>query len=343
MSAAPKTIKKLFLLSKVPEDLIFASQVALLAQFEIFPILDYKACVHLIANAPTHEIGAIFIDCTDEHLFKKFEEHLSEEVGLFSEKINTNHFHFITPTELKIATNITKSPLFGNFIVRNFLNGEDALEAGRKYAYFAKTTTGNRAFGLKNYFSPDAQIQSIQLKRSTQKQQIIEAIRGYLIKAKFSSRVSNTIANAIDEIVMNSIFTSPIDDFGNRPLDTTPRDTEIELNEKNQVEVTVSFDGNYVGISSVDLFGSLDKVKLIQHLTSVYSEENYKVKANTASAGLGLNNTFNGGGSLIFVCEKGHKTEVSVIFERKNNFKEFKKQFHFLGTQFYYPTDDVGL
>jgi hypothetical protein len=335
--------RKLILFSKTPEDLIFASQVAIISGMEIHPVMDHRVCVNLIQELSEKDIGGVFLDASDEKVFKQFENFLQEEIGLFSEKINTNRFHFISDKDIDLAPYLSKSPLFGNFILRNYKSSDDALEAGKRYGYYARVTTSSRSFGMKNYFSPNVQIQAIQMKRSTQKLQVVEAIRGYLIKAKFPSRVANKIANAVDEIVMNSVFTAPIDDLGNRPMNLTSRDTDFELDEKSQVEVTVAFDHGLVGVSSADLFGSLDKSKLVQHLSDVFAEEDYKIRNNTASAGLGLNNTFKTGGSLIFVCEKGLRTEVGVIFARTDNYREFKKQFRFLSTQFYYPSEDVGI
>lgn len=335
--------KKLILFSKTPEDLIFATQVAILAGLEIHPYLDARKVVELISESDEKELGAIFIDCADEKAFKSFEAILQEEVGLFSEKINTNRFHFICPKDLENSPILAQSPLFGNFILRKYVDSDEALRAGKRYGYYVRSTLAQRAFGLKDYFSAKAQVQSIQLKRSTQKIQIVEAIRSYLIKARFPSRIANVIANSIDELIMNSVFTAPTDDMGNRPLDLTPRDTDFELNEKNQVEVTVVFDAGQVGVSSSDLFGSLDKARLIQHLSNLYAEEKYQIRANTKSAGLGLSTTFKTGGSLVFVCEKGQKTEVAVIFEKQDNYREFKNQFRFLGTQFYHPSEESPL
>ena len=42
------------------------------------------------------------------------------------------------------------------------------------------------------------------------------------------------------------------------------------------------------------------------------------------------------GGSLIFMCEKHVKTEVALIFERYDSYREFKGQFRFISLQFYY-------
>lgn len=147
--------------------------------------------------------------------------------------------------------------------------------------------------------------------------------------------MANVIANAVDELIMNAIFTAPVDEMGRRTYDQTPRDTELDLENKHAVEVTVAFDGSQVGVSVLDNFGAIDKEKLVFHLSTVYTDESYKVRTSTTSAGIGLATTFRGGGSLVFVCEKNSKTEVAVIFERFDNYREFKDQFRFVSVQYY--------
>jgi hypothetical protein len=54
-----------------------------------------------------------------------------------------------------------------------------------------------------------------------------------------------------------------------------------------------------------------------------------------AGAGIGLASIFRSGGSICFACEKEVKTEVTVLFKKTDNFREFKDQFKFIATQFY--------
>jgi hypothetical protein len=100
--------------------------------------------------------------------------------------------------------------------------------------------------------------------------------------------------------------------------------------------MNVGFDGVYVAISAVDHFGSLDKAKLLKHISRLYSDEEYKIKTAVAGAGIGLATVFRSGGSFYFVSENRVRTEVTVFFKKTDNFREFKDQFRFISTQFYF-------
>jgi hypothetical protein len=102
------------------------------------------------------------------------------------------------------------------------------------------------------------------------------------------------------------------------------------------VEIQVGFDGKYAGVTAVDHFGSLDKSKLLSHMSKIYTEEEYKVKTSVAGAGIGLATVFRTGGSFFFCSESRTRTEVTVFFKRTDNFREFRDQFRFLSTQFYF-------
>ena len=60
----------------------------------------------------------------------------------------------------------------------------------------------------------------------------------------------------------------------------------------------VGFDGTRVGISVVDQFGSLDRGRLLAHVSKKYSDDAYKLKNIVAGAGIGLATIFSTGGSL---------------------------------------------
>ena len=176
----------------------------------------------------------------------------------------------------------------------------------------------------------------VKLALSSQKQEAVEAIRTYLEAAKFNSRMATSIANAVDEILMNSIFDAPIDELGKPMYAQTPRSTVFELKGRQEVEMKVGFDGSYVAVTAVDHFGSLDKVKLMKHIAKIYTDEEYKVKTSVAGAGLGLATVFQSGGSFFFVSESRTRTEVTVFFKRTESYRDFKDQFRFISTQFYF-------
>lgn len=322
----------LLLVSSRPDDLIFATKIAEMTGLALLQTTDLDVITNAIKEK---ELSAIIVDLGSEESFKAFESSIHDQVGLFSDRLNSNRFHYISDLDLEERKFLLESPLFGNFIYRKFGDPAKTIKAGTRYAYVIKATMGERSFGIRNFFHPKSQVQTITMKRSTQKQQVVEALRGYLIKAKYPTRMANTIANAVDELIMNAIFAAPTDALGRRTYDQTPRDTDIPLEGKSSIEVSIAFDGVQVGVCATDQFGSVDKEKVLRHLSTLYKDEQYKMKLSVAGAGIGLATTFRNGGSLLFLCEKNSKTEVCVIFERLENIREFKDQFRYIVNQFY--------
>lgn len=280
------------------------------------------------------EDPAIMIaDCSNQAQYEALENAVQETVGLFSDKVNPNTIHFISSDNLERVHYLIQSPLFGHFILRNF---SDPKKSGQHYGRLVKSTLGDRAFGLDKLLKAGTKIQVVKLNYSSQKQDAVEAVKNYLLAAKFQSRMATVVANAVDELLMNAMFDAPVDDLGKPLLSATSRTTVLKLEGKNAVEMHVGYDGTYVGISAIDYFGSMDKVKLLTHISKIYTEEEYKVRTSIAGAGIGLATVFRSGGSFFFVSESRVKTEVTVFFKRTENFREFKDQFRFISTQFYF-------
>jgi len=322
--------KTLLLISRRSEDQAFAAEVALTAGLEFTQVQDSKSGADLVSQSAA---DIIFVDVSSPELYASFEQAVQETVGLFSDKVNANSIHFLTFDDLEKAQYLVQSPLFGHFIMRNY---SDPKEAGQHYGRIVKASLAEKAFGLAQLLKPNSKIQVIKLSVSSQKHNAVEAVKAYLLAAKFQSRMATVVANAVDELLMNAIFDAPVDDLGRQILSTIPRSTVQTLEGKNAVEMHVGFDGQYVAISAIDFYGSLDKAKLLSHISKIYVKEEYKVRTSTAGAGIGLATVFRSGGSFFFISESGSRTEVIVFFKRTDNFREFKDQFRFISTQFYF-------
>lgn len=297
--------------------------------------LSLRICANALEGVAfilSAEPAVIFADTSTEGLYQELENAIQQSVGLFSDKIQANAIHFLSSENIENVRYLIQSPLFGHFVVRNF---SDPKTEGEHYGRLVKATLNERAFGLNTLMKPGTKIQKIVLQKSGQKQEAVEAVRNFLVAAKYQSRMATVIANAVDELLMNAIFDAPIDDLGKQLYASAPRTTHIDLIGKHAVEMQVSFDGTYVGITAIDQFGSLDKSKLLTHISKIYTQEEYKVRSSVAGAGIGLATVFRSGGSFFFVSEGGTRTEVTVFFKRTDNFREFKDQFRFLSTQFY--------
>ena len=322
--------KILLLISKLDEDRVFAESAAKSAGIPIRAVETAEEGVEIIAN---EDVGVILADTSTEELYRKLELAIQEKVGLFSDKINANAIHFLSDESIDKSRYLVQSPIFGHFLMRNFT---DARDTGDHYGRIIKATLADRAFGLKNLLKAGAKTQVVTLQRTSQKQDAVEAVRSYFLAAKFQNRMATVIANAVDELLMNAMFDAPVDQLGKSLYSGVSRSTNMDLTGQQCVEMHVGYDGQYAAVAAADLFGSLDKVKLLTHISKIYTEEEYKVRTANAGAGIGLATVFRSGGSFFFVSESRVRTEVTVFFKRADSFREFRDQFRFLSTQFYF-------
>ena len=322
--------KTLLLLSKHESDVQFVSQVATVTKQSLRHVTDPVTAAALIRDG---EVGMVFMDGSTEAQYLAFEKAIQDSIGLYSDHHNANSIHALFSCEIQDVPYLTGSPLLGHFVMRS---EKDPQGTGAHYARMVQASMAERAFGLERFLAPGTKIQVVKLENSTKKRSAVEAVKSYLVAAHFQSRMATVIANAVDELLMNAIFDAPTDGLGRPTLGATLRSTSMALEGRHAVELHVGFDGNIVGLTAVDLFGSLDKRKLLSHISMKYTKEEYKIKSSTASAGLGLATVFHTGGSFFFASESRVRTEVTVFFAKTENFRAFKDQFRFISTQFYF-------
>lgn len=320
----------LLLISSRPEDEGFAAQVAATAGLTLRTTHQIREGTAIIAGESPR---IIFADTSTEEQYRDLENTVQETVGLFSNKIDANAIFFLSSHVLEKVPYLIRSPLFGHYLFRHY---NDVGEAGKYYGRIVAAMVSDKAFGLAKLLKEGTKIQSVKLQSTIQKQSAVDAVKNYVIAGRFQTRMATVIANAVDELLMNAMFDAPVDNLGRHLYTSTHRATSMKLEGKQGVEIQVGFDGSYVGITAIDFFGSLDKAKLLSHLAKIYTEHEYRVKASIAGAGIGLATVFRSGGSFFFVSESQVRTEVTVFFKRSSSFREFKDQFKFISTQFYF-------
>jgi hypothetical protein len=145
-----------------------------------------------------------------------------------------------------------------------------------------------------------------------------------------SSRISNVIATAVDELLMNAIYDAPQSSDGQQRFSKVRRDTPIELDESSFVEFLVDCDDHYLGVTVVDQFGTLNRKKLFNSLLRGHMNLASKINAEEENAGIGLATTFKQGGSLVYVTRPGKRTEATTFFKLEKSYRDFKNQFRFV-------------
>lgn len=284
----------------------------------------------------------VVVDASSEQIYRQFENVVADKIGLYSDIINVNRIFFIANEDLQTLGYLAKSELFGHLIIRPGVR-EEATPISPKMmaedqARFAKVfamAAADKAFGIENYFGPNVKVQEIPLAKASQKKSIVESLKAKLSEVGFHSRAATSVATAVDEILMNAIFDAPADDTGRVIYAQTARNTEMELKDRARVVFKVIFDGTILGLSVVDLYGSLDKKKFLGHLAKSYQNDAFTVKTTVAGAGLGMANVFNTCGGMVYCCEMGAKTEAMLFYRKSKTYKDFKDQFRFLSTFMY--------
>ncbi len=320
-------INTLLLVSDNLEDHAFATEVAKVSGLALKAVSKPLEAVEFVA---AHGVCAIFYEIASESAFREFEDLVQEKIGLFSDHLDPNNVHFLCTENLDRCLYLLQSPLFGNFVLRNY---GDPKVSGAIYGRTLRTQKNTGKQGLGSFLKPGAHLQIVHLASSLQKLEAVEATKKYLQAAKFQTRTSLVIANAVDELIMNAIFDAPVDDEGKMIYNSLPRSAELALAGRAAVEMQLGFDGICVGISVTDQYGSLDKARMLKLVSKSYAADDYKVRLTTASAGIGLATVFRLGGSFVIRSQAKKKTEVTVLFQKTANYRDFKDQFRFLVTQ----------
>jgi hypothetical protein len=321
--------KEILLISEHPEDPAFVSEVAQTIQAQVKTAPDAKQAMDLIAGG---SFSAIFLDVSKLDRLKAFEQEVQKRFGLLGEQIQPNRMHFISDVPLNAKRDVIRSPFFGSFFQRPAMAAE---QAGKFYGRTISASENAGDQSIERFFAKAGEVQTMILDQSGQKQEAAEAVRQYLIEAKIPARIANTLANVLDELLMNALFDAPADEFGRQLYTLTSRDENRKLTEREVVKTKIGFDGYYVGFSIKDQFGTLDRTRLLNHVSLNYRERDYNLRQGGAGAGLGLATILHTGGSLSYHCEEGRKTQAQLLTRVEDNYRDFKSQFRFFSANFY--------
>ena len=318
------------LISSHPDDPAFLAEVAGAVDAKVETAPDPMDALELLGK---RNFAGIFLDVSNLRDLKDFEMGVQKQFGLLGDHIQASRFHFISDVPLGEKRDVIQSPFFGSFFQRP--PSDQTEVAGKFYGRMMQANQGYGSKVLENFLGPDGGVQSLWLDRSSQKQEATEAVRQYMFQGKVPVRIANTIANVVDELLMNALFDAPVDEFGRALYSLTSRDADRVLSEEERVELRVGFDGYYLGLMVNDQFGTLDRNRLLNHVSINYRDKEYKPRQGGAGAGLGLGTILATGGSLSYHCEEGKRTTAVLTTRVTESYRDFKSQFRFFSARFY--------
>jgi hypothetical protein len=236
--------------------------------------------------------------------------------------IDANRIHFIiNPSDFETAKFAFSSNLSNNIILRRF--DEIDLE-GKHYAKVLSANFISLLPGLRNLL-PTAHVRTLTLKELGQKDFIADTVFFQLQCLNCSERVAQTVANAVDELLLNAVFNAPI-----RESSQEKSNAPAEQTAQASIQMQIASEENYIAVAIIDKQGLFNRALAFKHLSSTYETTSAQEEDSSRIDGLGLSLILRSGASLRFLCSPGNFTEVSLLFKKTHRLLEFRSQFQFV-------------
>jgi hypothetical protein len=178
----------------------------------------------------------------------------------------------------------------------------------------------NNVFGLSRYFDGEGDVARLRCHSAARRDQVIEWVRSYAERHDVNARIIYMLAVVADEMLTNALYTAPVDSSGNRPNADLPRTVKVELEEPAAIELELRCDGQRLGISTIDPFGSLEPEIVLGSLRRCF--ERATPRMGTGGAGLGLYLLLGALSHVVFDVARHRRTEVIGLLDVSGGYKK---------------------
>lgn len=184
-------------------------------------------------------------------------------------------------------------------------------------------------FGLERYFPSGSLSQSIRLRRSEHRRAAVDAVQSFLAKRKVKPRIARTVAQAVDELLLNAIFCAPHDANSTAIRRHLSRSAQFEFDRHEHIDVEIMSCDQYYAVRVTDCFGAMGRDTLLRAFAKDYRTDAYLPKGS-GGASLGLRGLLGLGLSLVFVSKPGTRTDALLFWPTAKSHLEFKTSFQLL-------------
>lgn len=184
-------------------------------------------------------------------------------------------------------------------------------------------------FGVEKYLTWGVEVQTHQVTKSSQREQLREEIYTYFKKMGVRATVLDRVNTVAEEMLMNAIYDAPVDSQGKSLFNHFSRKQEIELDTHQQSVLSYASDGVYLAVAVKDPFGALTKDIIIDYLGSCYAGQAGSLNAGKGGAGRGLHQIIENADLTIFNVKKSVRTEVICLFNIDGQKREAQPSFHY--------------
>jgi hypothetical protein len=215
--------------------------------------------------------------------------------------------------------------LLGDYHIRHILGWfPGAPLASLDLNVTLRRLTGGEHTGLKAYLGPVKETYRRSVTRTTEKNGVAaEAIRFAMQKAALNSRFAYGFSTIADEFVMNAFYNAPTKGDGTHRYSHFERKVEVNLQHHEAVQIEMAFDGQRIGISVIDPFGSLTARRLQESMARCMRKGSDQVNiVEAGGAGIGLCHAFEMASHVVVDIKSKVSTEFIGLIDATGTYRD---------------------
>jgi hypothetical protein len=179
-------------------------------------------------------------------------------------------------------------------------------------------------FGIDRYL-PRGTVEPLEMivRSTADKREALERAQRYVAALAVHPRLMHHLLTVIDEAVSNALYHGPCDEAGRGRFAHLPREADLSLADGEQLAVTVRCDGERIGVSVADPFGSLTRGAIFDHLSKCFRGGRDRTELGPESAGIGLYLCFEALSHLVINLSPGRRTEVIGLIDVRDRYLDY--------------------
>jgi hypothetical protein len=162
-------------------------------------------------------------------------------------------------------------------------------------------------FGLEKYMSWGAEVRSFVLEDALERDRAVAQLTRDVVGAGLQDRVGSLVSVIADELLVNALYTAPVDGAGAQFRRDEPRDKKRALVDRDAVTLRWATDGRYLAIEVKDHWGSLDPKRVAARIA--------RANQSGGDAGMGLALAYACCNHMVFNVAPGATTEAIALID----------------------------
>lgn len=212
--------------------------------------------------------------------------------------------------------------LFGQRSLTNLLARNEEVDP-QELIVTAQKLLKRDIFGIEKYFAWGVDLRTLELSRSSEKDQVLREVEAYARELSVHPRLIGQYCTVTDELITNAVFNAPVDANGRPRFLHLARQTDVDLGPGEEIEIKLCSDGRRLGISVADPFGSLTQERLLEYLAKCFRKGEDQIDDKPGGAGLGFYYIFESLTQFVVNISPGRRTEMIGILDVRGSYRDF--------------------